>query len=358
MTADSIMRVPLPPIVMRQFARFALTIMFATAIHAAEPSPWPAHDTSRAQPTIVTPAALAGAPPSDAIVLFDGTDMSHWEATDATPSKWKLEDGCMMPTAESGALRTKQSFGDVQLHAEWSSPTPPKGSGQGRGNSGIYFMTKYEVQVLDSYENETYPDGQAASMYGQNPPLVNACLPPGAWQTYDIIFRRPRFNDDNTLNSPAIMTVIHNGVVVQDHFELWGPTNWLQHDKYARHPDQLPIRLQDHGNPVRYRNIWLRELPARSPYTSLGKTAAKINLTSDELDKFIGNYDDLEIKNDNGGLRLKFLARWFDLVPQSPTSFRFLQTNAGVDFQLDQGTVTGLDFDLMGDVSHKARTNN
>jgi hypothetical protein len=171
-----------------------------------------------------------------------------------------VKDGALECVKGSGYIRTLQAFGDCQLHVEWAAPTPPEGTSQGRGNSGVFLMGMYEVQVLDSHENVTYADGQAAAAYGQHPPLVNASLPPGQWQTYDILFTRPRFNDRGEVTSPARLTVLHNGVLVQHNVELVGPTGWLKRDPYRAHPDKLPISLQDHGNPVRYRNLWVREL--------------------------------------------------------------------------------------------------
>jgi hypothetical protein len=160
----------------------------------------------------------------------------------------------------AGTIATAEAFGDVQLHVEWAAPSPPSGDGQNRGNSGVFLMGRYEVQVLDSYRNTTYPDGQAAALYGQYPPLVNASRPPGEWQTYDIVFRRPRFDANGKLLSKARVTVFHNGVLVQDAVELTGPTAHHARPAYSAHPDRLPILLQDHGDPVRYRNIWLRNL--------------------------------------------------------------------------------------------------
>ncbi|MEO1059751.1 MAG: DUF1080 domain-containing protein, partial [Actinomycetota bacterium] len=191
----------------------------------------------------VQPGATDDAPPSDAVVLFDGTDLSAWQNGDA----WSVEDGAMV--AGKGYVQTKQHFGDCQLHLEWSAPTPAKGSGQGRGNSGVFLMGKYEVQVLDSYDNKTYPEGQAAAVYKQSPPMVNAMRPPGEWNTYDIVWTQPRFHDDGTLKSPACVTVIHNGVLLQNHFEVKGTTWWHQPPTYQSHSGGLRISLQDHGNP-------------------------------------------------------------------------------------------------------------
>jgi hypothetical protein len=201
-------------------------------------------------------------PPSDAIVLFDGESLEHWRSVDTSrgPARWKVAGGYVEVVRGSGAIETKRGFGDVQLHVEWSAPNPPTGTGQNRGNSGVFFMGMYEVQVLDSYQNVTYPDGQAAAVYGQYPPLVNASRPPGEWQSYDIVFRAPRFDASGRVTAPARVTVLHNGVLVQDNVALIGPTANRARPPYTAHPDRLPISLQDHGDPVRYRNIWVREL--------------------------------------------------------------------------------------------------
>ena len=225
---------------------------------------WPQHSTDRPQPRVVTPGR-AGAPvppPSDAIVLFDGTSLSAWRSTDSThgPARWKVEDGYMEVVAGTGSIETARGFGDAQLHIEWRTPTPARGDGQERGNSGVFFMGRYEVQVLDSYQNVTYPDGQAAAIYGQFPPLVNASRPPGEWQTYDIVFHAPRFDAAGKLLSPARLTVFHNNVLAQDDVTLVGPTANRSQPPYSAHPDKLPLSLQDHGNPMRFRNIWIREL--------------------------------------------------------------------------------------------------
>ena len=226
---------------------------------------WPVHSMDRPKPPIVKPA-LATPPvpaPSDAIVLFNGRDLSHWRAENGGPAKWSVprQGGYVEVVPHTGSLVSADSFGDVQLHVEWRTPVPAKGEGQERGNSGVFLMGYYEVQVLDSYDNVTYADGQAGSVFGQYPPLVNASRPPGEWQTYDIIFRRPRFGADSSLTRAARMTVFHNGVLVQDNVELTGRTVFNRRAQYSRHPDKLPIALQDHEYPVRYRNIWVRELP-------------------------------------------------------------------------------------------------
>lgn len=204
------------------------------------------------EPKVVDPGPPGG-PPSDAIVLFDGKDLSKWEK----PERWTIENGYAIC---GSSLTTKQAFGDCQLHVEWATPTEVKGSGQGRGNSGVYLMGRYEVQVLDSYKNKTYFDGQAGAIYKQRPPLVNACREPGEWQSYDIIFEAPRFGPDRKLVRPAYVTILQNGVLIQNHFEIMGNTEYRRAPRYSAHPPKLPLTLQHHGHPVRYRNIWIREL--------------------------------------------------------------------------------------------------
>ena len=205
------------------------------------------------EPPVVTPGATDREAPSDAIVLFGGEDASAWDGGE----RWTVQDGELI--VGKGMIQTRQPFGDCQLHIEWSAPIPATGTGQQRGNSGVFFGP-YELQVLDCYENSTYFDGQAAAIYKQQPPLVNAMRKPGDWNCYDIIWRAPRFAADGTLTSPAAVTVLHNGVLVQNHFELLGDTPYNRPPRYEPHPLKLPIRLQDHGNPVRFRNIWVREI--------------------------------------------------------------------------------------------------
>ncbi len=221
-------------------------------------SKWRVHDKHRPVPEVVTPgkssADMIVAPPSDAVILFDGTDLSQW-----TGGKWLVADGAMTVNG-TGTITSKQGFRDVQLHLEWRTPHEPKASSQGKGNSGVFFMERYEVQVLNSYQNRTYADGQAASLYGQKPPLVNACRPAGEWQSYDIVFIAPRFGEKGEVLSPARLTVFHNGVLMHHDEKLLGPTAHRSLPKYSAHADKLPIKLQDHGNPVSYRNIWVREL--------------------------------------------------------------------------------------------------
>lgn len=213
-------------------------------------------DWSR-KPEVITPGK-GTLPPSDAIIIYQGSeDASVWENDKGKPITW---DAGEVLTTGKGYIHTKQAFGDVQLHIEWRTPIEVVGDGQGRGNSGIFFMGKYELQVLDSYENETYYNGQAGSIYKQHIPLVNACRPPGTWQSYDAIFTAPVFNEDGSVKSPAYITVLQNGVLIQNHVELRGPTEYIGKPKYKAHAEKLPLALQDHGNPISYRNIWIREL--------------------------------------------------------------------------------------------------
>lgn len=226
---------------------------------------WHVHDGDRPMPKVIEPGTCStpeqpGRAPSDAVVLFDGQDLSRWTDGRGGPAAWPVENGAVVTKAGAGVLRTRDEFGDCQLHVEWSTPTPPKGEDQGRGNSGVLLFGRYEIQVLDSYENLTYPDGQAAAIYGQYPPLVNASRPPGQWQSYDIIFTAPRFKEDGSLESPAYATVLHNGVLVHNHTALIGPMAFRAIAKYQPHGLKGTLVLQDHGNPVRYRNIWIREL--------------------------------------------------------------------------------------------------
>lgn len=214
------------------------------------------HDSARPQPPIVTPAAGA-APPSDAVVLFDGLSLAHWTGRNGA-AEWKVENGYMEVVPGSGDITCTPIFGDLQLHIEWAAPEVVKGEGQGRGNSGVFLMDRYEIQVLDCFDNITYADGTTAAIYGQYPPLANACRRPGEWQTYDIVWTAPRFDGD-ALASPAYVTVIHNGVVVHSHRALLGATGHRNAPPYAAHGDG-PIRLQDHGDLVRFRNIWVRPL--------------------------------------------------------------------------------------------------
>ena len=225
---------------------------------------WPVHSMERPKPPVVSPAPIASnkpvGPPSDAIVLFDGSDLSAWQQADGSTATWTVRDGYFEVTPGAGPIETRDAFGSVQLHIEFATPSPPVGEGQDRGNSGVFLMGYYEVQVLDSYENETYADGQASAIYGQYPPLVNASRPPGEWQTYDIIFSRPIFDASGAVTTPARMTVLHNGVLVQNDRPLMGRTVHQRRAAYEAHEDRRPLLLQDHDHAVRFRNIWVRDI--------------------------------------------------------------------------------------------------
>jgi len=223
---------------------------------------WPQHSMDRPRPPVVDPGPERPPvpPPGDAIVLFDHGSLSAWRQHDGSPARWAVRGDYFEVEPGTGNIVTARAFGDCQLHVEWAAPTPPAGESQERGNSGVFLMGLYEVQVLDSYHNDTYPDGQAASVYGQFPPLVNASRPPGQWQSYDIIFHRPRFDASGAVTSPARLTVFHNGVLVQDNVALSGPTANKERPPYHVTPDSLPLELQDHNNRVRYRDIWIRPI--------------------------------------------------------------------------------------------------
>ena len=296
---------------------------------------WRIHDMERPRPPVVDPGTAGMTveptkPPSDAVVLFDGKDLSQWRSVKGGPARWKVQDGAMVVVRGSGDIRSLRAFGDCQIHIEWAAPAPAKGSGQGRGNSGVYIMGLYEVQVLDSYQNDTYPDGQAAAVYGQYPPLVNACRPPGQWQSYDIIFHRPRFGKDGELLQPARVTVLHNGILVQDNVAIKGPTDWMHIRPYKKHLDKLPLVLQDHGNPVRYRNIWVRELPdPDQPWCGL---RPEVYLGPEVLKRYTGWYGNLliSLQGDHLVARLSKSV----LVPFFPENNRlFFSKTVGVELE-------------------------
>jgi hypothetical protein len=233
-----------------------------------EHHPWGVHDGNRPQPKVVTPGTFStdaqpGRPPSDAVILFDGKDLSHWaSAKNDGPAKWLVKDGVMEVVPKAGQIRTREEFGDCQLHVEWAEPKDIQGASQGRGNSGIFLMGVCEIQVLDSYHNLTYADGHAAAIYGVSPPMANALRPPGEFQAYDIVFRRPIYKAGQLVD-PGYVTVFVNGVLAQDHTPLEGPTGHMKRTHAAPFPDKGPLALQDHGNPIRFRNIWYRPLPPR-----------------------------------------------------------------------------------------------
>jgi hypothetical protein len=211
------------------------------------------------KPKKITPGTQPGEAPSDAVVLFNGKDLGEWTTVDGNPAKWEVKDGSFTVVKGGGDIKTKKTFGDFQLHIEWRTPSEIVGEGQGRGNSGIFLQERYELQVLDSYESVTYSNGQAGSIYKQSVPLVNACRKPGEWQTYDVLYTAPRFAESGRIIFPAYITVFQNGVVVQSHTQINGPTEYKGQPVYVAH-GKGGIKLQDHGNPVSYRNIWIREL--------------------------------------------------------------------------------------------------
>jgi hypothetical protein len=327
----------------RPFSTLTLASLLATALKfstgstaLAAPDPnWLDHDRNRPEPPVVVPGTNSteeqvGTAPSDATVLFDGTNISQWVSlNDGSPTKWIVRDGYMECVKGSGYIRTLQNFGDCQLHVEWATPNLPHGEGQGRGNSGVFFgFDRYEVQVLDSYQANTYADGSAGAVYGQYPPLVNVSLPPGKWQTYDIIYTAPRFNADGKLLSPVRETVFHNGVLIQNNVELTGPTSWLERAPYKAHPEKQPIALQDHGNPVRFRNIWVRELgkPGKKEFT----------LPDALLDSYVGTYEgEVEVTREEHQLVLKFNGVRFVMFAESSTKFFAKTTDVQLEFLPD-----------------------
>ena len=295
------------------------------------------HDRNRPLPPVVEPGTFStqeqpGKPPSDAVVLFNGNDLSKWVAMDGQPSKWTMKDGAMECVPGSGYIRTLQSFGECQLHIEFATPANVQGSSQGRGNSGVFFgMGRYEVQVLDSYNNKTYADGSCGSVYNQYPPLVNASRPPGQWQTYDIIWSPPRFNADGTLRAAARVTVFHNGVLIQNNMELIGQTGWLDRAPFRAHAEKMPLALQDHGNPVRYRNVWVRELGRPSK--------PEFYLPDAVLNSYGGTYEDAEVTRRDGSLVLKFENVETVLYAESPTHFFGKVVDIQADFDPAEKTL-------------------
>jgi len=243
--------------IMKAFLFFALIFAAAASSFAQD---WDPVLTEKWDPvpSVVTPGS-GSAPPSDAIVLFDGTDFSEWEGTRGGEPGWRLDGNAMTVVGGTGGIQTRRGFGDIQLHIEWRTPEAVEGQGQGRGNSGIFFQEEYEIQVLDSYENVTYSNGQAGSIYKQHIPEVNASRAPGVWQAFDVVYEAPVFAEDGEIVRPAIVTAFHNGVLILNRVKLSGTTAFIGLPTYSPHGDR-PLMIQDHGNPVSYRNIWVREL--------------------------------------------------------------------------------------------------
>ncbi len=349
--------------------RFACLCLIATAglvailvgdevRNMANHNRWLQHDINRPKPPVVEPAASAAAAPApkDAIILFDGTNLDAWKSTEGGAAQWKVMGGFLEVNPGTGPIETKAKFADVQLHIEWESPNPPVGKGQDRGNSGIFFMGQFEVQVLDSYRADTYADGQAGALYGQYPPLANASRPPGEWQAYEIAFRRPRFDTDGKLVEPARLTVFHNGILIQNNEELWGGTNWLEPAPYDSHVTRGPIELQDHGHQVRFRNIWLRELPERAaPPADYFANRPIIALSSEVLDPLTGQYSmgqkkdskPVVISRDDGHLLFKMASRPKPLIMQAISATEFVLPHADARFTFqrdDHGKATAILF--------------
>jgi hypothetical protein len=319
---------------------------------------WRQHDVRRPRPPIVEPASelVLSKPPRDAVVLFDGTDLAAWKSSEGGPARWNVADGVMETVPGTGMIETKEQFGDIQLHIEWATPSPAHGSGQDRGNSGVFLMGQFEIQVLDSYNADTYADGLAGAIYGQFPPIVNASRPPGAWQSYDIAFRRPRFGGGKLLK-PARITVFHNGILIQNNEEPFGPTSWLKWLPYEDQGGRGPLSLQDHDHTVRYRNIWVRELPERpapTPPKELERPKA-VTLSAELLDRYAGRYRLGEkpdsaiatITREGGHLTVSFPFRPepLELTPISETQFDMPYTDGQFTFHQDaSGQVTSVLF--------------
>lgn len=336
--------------------------------HAPAPPGWLQHDMDRPQPPRVEPAAnldtrFPVAPPGDAVVLIgpDGAGLDNWETDGGEPAPWRVADGSLVVEPGTGGIRSKESFGDVQVHIEWMPAAEPGKDGQNRSNSGLFLADgRYEVQILDVWDNQTYADGRAAALYGQYPPLANATRPPGEWQAYDVFFRLPRFSDGGELLEEARMTVVHNGVLVQNNEVLPGTTIWLESLPYAPH-DGGRIGLQDHGSPVRFRNLWVRRLPEREAPPAGYAQFDAADLTAAERDRLVGSYAReeggtfvIERLDDGLGLSMPWRPGVLPLVPLSPTSLQLQNTAGRFDVALDDaGAVTGLTF-TMGGATYRA----
>jgi len=329
---------------------------------------WKIHDMNRPRPPVISPGTQSsknqvGLPPSDAIILFDSKNLSAWEQTNGEPAKWKIEKD-YMEVVRGRSIRTKQAFGDCQLHIEWSSPISEGKIGQQNGNSGVFMMGLYEIQVLNSYQNKTYPDGQAAAIYGQYPPLVNCSRPSGEWQSYDIIFRRPRFQRNGMLLKPARITLLHNGILVHDNVTPTGPTAWQNRPPYEAHPDKMPIMLQDHDDPVRYRNIWIRELETydKLAHEIQPTPETEMNLDQNTLNKYVGKYQvsprfHFFIKKENNTLVFyRGGQRFYSIFPKTERMFFSKTVGATVEFSFDNsGAVEGFTYTLEYDKTSAKR---
>ena len=324
---------------------------------------WRQHDIDRPQPPRVEPAdqALPVAAPSDAVMLIgpDGSGLDNWQAqgADGGPAPWVTEAGALVAVPGSGGIQTRESFGDVQLHVEWAAAIEPEKTSQDKSNSGVFFLDgRYEVQVLDTYDNVTYADGAAGAIYGQYPPLAHALRPSGEWNAYDIFFRGARFDDAGALTEPARLTVLINGVLVQNNEVLPGMTTWLESLPYEAHPREGKIQLQDHGSPVRFRNLWVRETPDRPLPPAGYRDFAAASVSDADLDRLVGTYlregdSPLVIERVEGGLGLSmpWRAGVLRMIPASATTFQLANTGGVLDFTMGaDGTPTALDFTMGG----------
>ncbi len=318
-------------------ASFALASFGWSLANAQLETGWKAHDLSRPLPKVATPADedLTVSPPSDAVILFDGSDLKQWSDSQGGKSKWQVKDGVLIATPKSGNLFTKKKFSDCQLHLEWEIPADIKREGQARGNSGVYFMESFEIQILDTLTNKTYADGMAGAIYGQYPPLVNAARPAGKWQSYDIVFHGPRFNEDGSLKSRATATVFLNGILIQDNSEFLGPTTWIKHQDYSKSPNKRRLSLQDHGNPTRFRNIWIRELVSERPQPEKPYPSPEVELSDDKMKRLVGDYGDFKVSNSGDRLFCRFFQTEMELVPLSESEFLMKKCAGKLVFDLD-----------------------
>lgn len=364
----------MPPLPLRIPALLAFALVIAGAPSAAmsstfqqDPPPaprasaWLQHDLTRPAPPRVEPAPsrLPEPAPPDATVLIpaDGSSLDAWETPGGEPAPWTVTDGAVVVAPGTGPIQTKDSFGDLQLHIEWQAADEPEKHGQNRSNSGVFFLDgDYEVQILDTYENTTYSDGTAGAIYGQFPPLANALRPSDEWQAYDVFFRGPRFEDDGTLAEPARLTVLQNGVLIQNNELLAGRTIWLESLPYVPRAPEGKIQLQDHGSPVRFRNLWVRETPER-PAPPAGYAAFDaVELPADAYDRLAGTYDRgendlliIERTSDGLGMSMPWRPGVLRMIPLSPTRFQLANTAGTLTFDLDDaGDPTGLTFEMGG----------
>ena len=326
--------------------------------HAPAPPGWRQHEITRPQPPRVEPApALPVGAPSDAVVLIgpDGSGLGNWETPRGDAAPWRVRDGALEVVPGSGPIQTREAFGDAQVHVEWQPAAEPEKTSQNRSNSGLFLVDgRYEVQILDVWDNPTYADGRAGAIYGQFPPLADASLPPAEWQSYDVFFRMPRFGPDGAVLEEARMTVVHNGVVVQNNEVLPGTTIWLESLPYEPHGPG-PIQLQDHGSPVRFRNLWVRRLPERAAPPAGYADLEAATLTDAQRDRLVGTYDRveggqfvIERLGDGLGLSMPWRPGVLPIVPLSPTSLQLQNTAGRFEVDLEGDRVTGLTFSMGG----------